>query len=87
MLRTIYQIGKSVGGDKTPWDDIVSNPVSQKDQEKRKYVMPINFDLDTGEADDLELMPLEEAFQCWKSGFFQHPHTVNGLLLYFRDRF
>jgi hypothetical protein len=45
------------------------------------------IDLDTGEAVDLELMPLEEAFQRWKSGFFQHPHTVNGLLLYFRDRF
>jgi len=44
------------------------------------------LDLDSGEAVDLELMPLEEAFQCWKSGFFQHPHTVNALLLYFRDR-
>lgn len=50
MLRTIYQIGKNIGGDKTPWDDIVSSPVSPKDREKRKYVMPINFDLDKGEV-------------------------------------
>lgn len=50
MLKTIYQIGKSLGGSRTQWDDIMDNPVSPKDQEKKQYIVPIEFNLDTGEA-------------------------------------
>ncbi|MBK7870951.1 MAG: NUDIX hydrolase [Saprospiraceae bacterium] len=39
--------------------------------------------LDMGEDLKVELMPLAEVFQRWKSGFFRHPHTVNALLLFF----
>jgi 8-oxo-dGTP pyrophosphatase MutT (NUDIX family) len=39
--------------------------------------------LDEGEALELVQMPVREVFEHWKAGRFQHPHTVNALLLFF----
>ncbi|MEZ5042650.1 MAG: NUDIX hydrolase [Saprospiraceae bacterium] len=39
--------------------------------------------LDDGEAIDLVQMPIETVKSQLSKGYFQHPHTVNALLLYF----
>lgn len=41
------------------------------------------LELDDGEAVDTVLIPLETVRQQYQSGFFQHPHTVHALLLFF----
>lgn len=42
-----------------------------------------NLYLDEGEALEVLTLPVAEVFQRFREGFFQHPHTVNALLLYF----
>jgi 8-oxo-dGTP pyrophosphatase MutT (NUDIX family) len=42
---------------------------------------------DDGEAVEAYLIPVEEVFQLWKKGYFQHPHTISGLLFYFSNHF
>jgi len=50
MLKTLYQIGKEISEGRDPWEDILVPPkLSNKDREKRLYVLPLVFDLDKGE--------------------------------------
>ena len=42
------------------------------------------LDLDDGELVELITIPVAEVKRKLWDGFFQHPHTVNALLLYFR---
>ncbi len=42
--------------------------------------------LDEGEDLIVVAFPIEEVFQSWRAGAFQHPHTVNALLLFFAHR-
>ena len=75
-------------GDKwTYLGKVASNPVFM-DSYIHHWVaieVSLQFDqqLDDGEAVDLVLVPVEEVKQKLLSGFFQHPHTVTALLLYF----
>lgn len=39
--------------------------------------------LDAGEDLKVETLPIAEVYQRWRTGWFQHPHTVNALLLFF----
>ncbi len=41
---------------------------------------------DAGEDLRVEMMPVDEVFRRWRAGFFQHPHTVNALLLFFSQK-
>lgn len=50
MLKTIYQIGQNIGKDKSRWDDIVANPSTPKDEGKKKLVLPVEFNIDSGEV-------------------------------------
>jgi ADP-ribose pyrophosphatase len=42
--------------------------------------------LDEGEALEVITMPVSEVFQRFREGWFQHPHTVNALVLYFAEK-
>lgn len=42
--------------------------------------------LDEGEALEVVQMSVQEVFQRFREGWFQHPHTVNALLLYFAKK-
>ncbi len=44
-------------------------------------------ELDNGEAVQIELLPLSEVARRFWQGEFQHPHTVNALLHFFRHRY
>ncbi|MCB9265616.1 MAG: hypothetical protein H6558_11360 [Lewinellaceae bacterium] len=62
MIKTLYQIGKEISAGRDPWQDILAPPkLSPKDEEKSLYILPIEFDLDTGEVtvskDQLEEYP------------------------------
>jgi 8-oxo-dGTP pyrophosphatase MutT (NUDIX family) len=39
--------------------------------------------LDESEAMEVVALPVEDVFYRWRSGQFEHPHTVTGLLFYF----
>lgn len=45
-----------------------------------------NLYLDEGEALSVSTMPVKEVWQRFREGYFQHPHTVNALVLYFSKK-
>lgn len=75
------------GGKWTYLGNIASNPVFMTSKihhylaEGVTLTHPLH--LDAGEDIKVESIPVEEVFQRWRSSYFQHPHTVNGLLLFF----
>ena len=66
---------------------VASNPVFMDSYIHHWLVrdVKITFDpqLDGGESVEVVRMPVAEARQQWLQGAFEHPHTVNGLLLFF----
>ncbi|HMQ45799.1 MAG TPA: NUDIX hydrolase [Saprospiraceae bacterium] len=72
---------------------IPSNPVFMNSYIHHWLAMDVMLthepELDDGEAVETVLIPLETVRQQYQSGFFQHPHTVNALLLFFHhlDKF
>ncbi|MCI5084146.1 MAG: NUDIX hydrolase [Saprospiraceae bacterium] len=68
---------------------IPSNPVFQDSYIHHWLVDGVeltqNQQLDEGEAVTVLLMDEKEALQKLLQGFFQHPHTVNPLLIYFSN--
>ncbi len=45
-----------------------------------------NLFLDEGEALSVVTLSIEEVWQRFREGYFQHPHTVNALVLYFAKK-
>ncbi len=70
---------------------VASNPVFQDCYIHHWYTTAAELLHDTqqddGEAVEAILIPIEEVFQLWKTGFFQHPHTISALLFYFSNHF
>lgn len=69
---------------------IASNPVFMTNYTHHhlaeNVILTHNLHLDDGEAVELVQMRVQEVFQKFRQGFFQHPHTVNALLLFFVKR-
>lgn len=69
---------------------IASNPVFMNNYTHHYFTENVmltdTLKLDEGEAVDVVTMPIVEVFQRWRQGDFDHPHTVNALLLFFAQR-
>lgn len=66
---------------------IASNPVFMNNYTHHylaeNVILTDALQLDDGEAVEVIFMSISETLQRWREGFFDHPHTVNALLLYF----
>lgn len=69
---------------------IASNPVFMNNYTHHYLAenvkLTTDLTLDEGEAVEVVTMSVAEVFQRWRTGWFEHPHTVNALLLFFAQR-
>ena len=84
------ELREETGYTGTNWQhlgSIASNPVFINSFTHHHLVEEVELthalQLDEGEAVEVVTMPIEEVFQRFREGWFQHPHTVNALVLFF----